>query len=375
MQPYILFGSYASYYTAKSRSYLRKKAIPFIERLPSDPLFRDKVRPSSGSHRIPQMLAPNGDVVQDSVEIQDYCEQLFPELPVIPLTTKQRCYVHLMELLASEGLVRLAWLHRWQFEENLEFVINDFGRSFRPMGDDEELRKYGQLIADRMKSYGLPASTAEFRQNLDAQYSAFLKLFEKHLHCYPYLLGGQPCAADHAMMGALFAHLGRDPAGRNLMQNQAPRVFRWVEHMNTPEIQSPEFYDVPINFLSDDEVPQSALDMMNWIASSYGETFLKSSQAFNRFSLDKKLVAGYIFDQDKDQPMIQSEAGAHSSINVHYIWMMQRSQLYYQSLGKHAQLIVDDWLKPGIALDLMKQPVACRLTRANNRIVVAEDAK
>ena len=41
---YTLYGSYASYYTAKSRSYLRKKGIPFVERLPSDPVFREKVR-------------------------------------------------------------------------------------------------------------------------------------------------------------------------------------------------------------------------------------------------------------------------------------------------------------------------------------------
>ena len=37
METYTLYGSYASYYTAKVRSYLRKKAIPFVERLPSDP--------------------------------------------------------------------------------------------------------------------------------------------------------------------------------------------------------------------------------------------------------------------------------------------------------------------------------------------------
>ena len=66
---YTLYGSYASYYTAKVRSYLRKKGIPFVERLPSDPMFRNKVRPASGSHRIPQLLTPDGVVIQDSVEI------------------------------------------------------------------------------------------------------------------------------------------------------------------------------------------------------------------------------------------------------------------------------------------------------------------
>ena len=60
---YTLYGSYASYYTAKTRAYLRKKSIPFVERLPSDPTFRKSVRPSSGSHRIPQLMAPDGCVL------------------------------------------------------------------------------------------------------------------------------------------------------------------------------------------------------------------------------------------------------------------------------------------------------------------------
>ena len=101
---YTLYGAYASYYTAKSRTYLRKKGIPFVERLPSDPLFREHVRPTSGTHRVPQLLTPEGDVVQDTVAMQDYLEARFPDLPAIPSTPKQRIFVHLMELLASEGL-------------------------------------------------------------------------------------------------------------------------------------------------------------------------------------------------------------------------------------------------------------------------------
>ena len=174
---YTLYGSYASYYTAKSRSYLRKKGIPFVERLPSDPVFREKVRPVSGSHRIPQLLTPDGVVIQDTVAIQDYLEARFPVLPALPNSPKQKVFAHLMELLASEGLVRLAWLHRWLFEENYSFVKSDFGRSFRPQGSDEELLQYGNLIADRMMSYGLPDSTPDARAQLDATYQQLLAMF------------------------------------------------------------------------------------------------------------------------------------------------------------------------------------------------------
>ena len=58
--PYVLYGSHASYATARTRSFLRKKRIPFIERLPSHPRFREHVRPNTGSHRIPQLELPEG---------------------------------------------------------------------------------------------------------------------------------------------------------------------------------------------------------------------------------------------------------------------------------------------------------------------------
>ena len=82
--PYVLYGSHASYATAKSRSYLRKKGIPFVERLPAAPRFRAYVRPTSENHRIPQLEAPDGTVVQDTTAIFDYLEERFPDPPAYP---------------------------------------------------------------------------------------------------------------------------------------------------------------------------------------------------------------------------------------------------------------------------------------------------
>lgn len=52
---YTLYGSHVSYATAKSRSYLRKKGIPFVERVPGVPRFREAVRKTSQNHRIPEL--------------------------------------------------------------------------------------------------------------------------------------------------------------------------------------------------------------------------------------------------------------------------------------------------------------------------------
>ena len=374
---YTLYGSYASYFTAKTRSYLRKKGIPFVERLPSDPVFRNKVRPLSGSARIPQLLTPDGDVVQDTVEILDFLEERFPDIPAFPKTPKQRTFVHLMELMGSEGLLRLAWMHRWVFEDNYAFVKMDFGRSFRPQGDDDELLKYGTLISDKMMSHGLPDSTADLRRSLDQQYISLLRLMEAHLIEHPYFLGGHPSAADYAVMGALHAHLGRDPAGLRVMQDNAPRVFRWVEHMIVPEIQSPEFFSRPVEYLPGDQVPATALDILGWIAGEYGQQFILSAIAFNQAMDELNLASGSTLDAENDQPLLAPQKvvyrGEEKTVqaNLHGVWVSQRAQMYWRDLSTEDRVAVMELFGDGVLRDLLEIPVARQIVRKDNRLSVA----
>ena len=374
---YTLFGSYASYYTAKSRSYLRKKNIPFVERLPSAPIFRDKVRPASGSHRIPQLLTPDGQVIQDTVAIQDHLEERFPALPAIPSTPCQRVYVHLMELMASEGLLRLAWQHRWMFDENFAFVKKDFGRSFRPQGSDADLDKYGNLIADRMMSYGLPESTPAARDALDDALLELLGLFECHLIEHPYFLGGHPSAADYAIMGALHAHMGRDPAGLRVMQNHAPRVFRWVENMLVPEVQSPEFHNTPVAYLADDLVPETALALLGFIFREYGQRFLLGALAFNQMLEKDSPEAGKVLDTERDQPHLAAQtifyggAQHEHATDVYALWLTQRAQRFYQSLDIPSQQAVLTMLSSSNLKKLVELPLLREIKRINNRFVIA----
>ncbi|MBL6815472.1 MAG: glutathione S-transferase family protein [Pseudomonadales bacterium] len=377
-ETYTLYGSYASYYTAKSRSHLRKKGIPFVERLPSEARFREYVRPTSGSHRIPQLLTPNGEVIQDSIEMLDHLEARFPELPAIPATPKQRTFVHLMELLGSEGLVGLAWQHRWLFEENLGFVKADFGRSFRPQGSNEELQKYGNLITERMMSYGLPPTSEAIRADLDEQYLTVLNLLEAHLQHHPYLLGGHPSAADYAIMGAMHAHLGRDPAGLAFMQQHAPRVFRWVEHMLTPEVRSPEFHDYPVAYPAEDEIPATALAFARHLLNRYGGPFVLSSLAFQQAMESEDPAAGHVLDAQTDQPRLRPtvvvfNGSTHEHrADVHAVWIAQRSQRYFQSLDSAAQQQVIDTLASDNGHALLTVPSKWVIERRANRLTVSE---
>ena len=376
METYTLYGSYASYYTAKVRSYLRKKAIPFVERLPSDPVFRSQVRLASGSHRIPQLQTPSGEVLQDSIAIVDFLEARFPEMPAIPATPNQRVFVHLMELLASEGLVSLAWRHRWLFEENKPFITLDFGRSFRPQGTNADLLKYGALISGRMTSYGLPPSTESIRAALDDEYRALLELLEAHFMLYPYFLGGQPTQADYSIMGALHAHLGRDPAGLRIMQNHAPRTVRWVEQMLLPEVQSPEFYSVDIRLAPNDLVPETALNLLRHLADAYANNFLLGALAWNQVVAERGIDAIAEQLSARDQPIFDpvsiqiDQAQFEHAIQVYPEWLAQRSRRFFQALPQDNQAAVCGQLGHSTLIDLLTTPVTYPLVRRSQRFQI-----
>ena len=376
--PYVLYGSYASYYTAKTRSYLRKKGIAFIERLPSHPRFRSYVRPASGSHRIPQLETPDGQVFQDSTVIFDAVEHLCPEPAALPQTPRQRLIAHLLELFASEGLVHLAWRYRWFFEENLHFVKMDFGRSFRPQGDDAELLHYGQVIADRMLSRGgVIAPDADLLAAMEQSYVHLLKVLDAHFRVCPYIMGGRPSAADFAFMGALHAHMGRDPVPLRVMQNNAPRVFRWVEHMNTPDLQSPEFSDTPLVFPNDDAIPETLLPVLAHLISDQGERIILEALAYEQWVEETNPDPDEPLGDQQDQPILpkvkvdRNGVSVSTSASLQTIWLLQRSLGYYATLGDADREACEDLFAQFGGAELLTLRLSRQTVRRNNRFHIA----
>jgi glutathione S-transferase len=367
-----LYGSYASYYTAKVRAYLRKKGIPFVERLPSDPRFREHIRPTSGSHRIPQLETADGVVLQDSVAIVDHLEALHPEVPAFPATPRQRLAVHLMELLASEGLVRLAWQYRWFFQGNLHFVKMDFGRSFRPQGSDEELLHYGNVIAERMLSRGSFENDADVRAAIEAEYVALLAKLEAHFTHHPFMLGGHPSAADYALMGALHAHMGRDPEPLRVMQNHGPRTFRFMEHMLVPEIQAPEFFDVPVAYPENDELPETFLGILKHLGERHGGQFERNALAWAAHAEQRQNdPAGRALTDPGDQPVLPAEGDA-GPCNLYHAWVSQRAQRYYAQLSEADRQGCADFLEASYLADLVKVMPTRLISRIDNRLCLGD---
>ncbi|MCP4003581.1 MAG: glutathione S-transferase [bacterium] len=381
-EPYVLYGSYASYATAKTRSYLRKKGIPFVERVPGVARFREYVRPASENHRIPQLEAPDGTVVQDTTAIFDYLEARHPEPPAYPPGPRQQLIARLFESLLDFGLGRTAWHYRWNFmDENYGFVGREFGRSFRPGGTNEELDHYGRVIADRMEGKRTAVGVNEKHFTvLESIYFDTLDILERHFTVHPYLFGGLPSIADHVLMGPLFGHLARDPVPSMLMKQRAPRVFRWTEQMNTPEIASPEFPDAAECYLANDEIPETTIELLQMFLRDVGDNLIRSAELFNAWAAEHSgLSAGsFVSEKEFDEPAVghfESElrgVPAQSQAGVYPLWVLQRTLDWFQTLPPGERKSCETLLRKCDGEVLLKLQLGRRLTRVRNRMAVDE---
>lgn len=374
-----LYGSYASYATAKTRCYLRKKGIPFVERLPAHPRFREHVRPNSNNHRIPQIELKDGTVVQDTVAIVDALEALFPEPSIFPPGPRQGLVARLFEQLLDELLMRAAWHYRWNYmDENYRFVGREFGRSFKPQGTDEELEHYGRVIADRMeaKRAGIGA-TDEALPIFETFYVEALDILETHFTTTPYLFGGRPSIADFSLMGSLFGHLARDPVPASIMKTHAPRVFRWTEAMNTPEIQSPEFAEFPTEFDAQDELPNTIRDLMKLALEASMDRLPRSADMYNEWvRTQNDVAAGTPVSEKHDEPAVgQFEASLRGvTMNVgaslYPLWVHQRTLNWFKSLPAEDQKAGRELLASVGGERLVDLELERPLTRANSFIAL-----
>lgn len=274
MEPkYTLYGMEASLYTARPRSYMRMNAVPFKEVKAGSAEFTEDVVPKIGRWIIPVLKTPSGRLIQDGVDIIDYLDaEGFSKTDVYPADPILRTIAHVFELYGCHGLLRPAMHYRWSFDSaNLPFITDAF-RDVLPDGLGPEQRKVAFLHASgRMRKAALAIGvTDETTATIEQSYAQWLLLLNKHLEDHPYVLGGHATIADFGLIGAMYAHLARDPVPLRLMQTNAPRVFRWVERMNTAETFKDESLVASRGVLIDsNDLPKTLLDLLYFISYDY----------------------------------------------------------------------------------------------------------
>ena len=296
MDAYVLYAMPASLYSGKARAYLRNHRIDYVERAPGDPRYAAEIESVIGRWIIPVLQAPDGTIVQDTVDIIDHLEPTLPPgRSAYPSTATHRTVAHLLELFGGEGLLRPAMHYRWDFDDvNVPFLSQDFS-SVLAVGADQVTRDAVFAFAsERMRgataTFGV---TEELAPAIEHSYEEFLALFDDHLAGSPYLLGGRPTIADYGFMGPLYAHLARDPYPSVLMKQRAQRVWRWVERMNAPVLDASEFGDCDQDLFTGDAVPDTLRALLAYIGEEYLDEAVAQVRAVDAWLVEHPDVDDY----------------------------------------------------------------------------------
>jgi glutathione S-transferase len=318
MSKYILYSMPASLYSAKARSYMRKRGIAHEERANGHPAYQQEVIPAIGRMIIPVLQTPDGTLIQDSIEIIDFLEQAEPgEQSIYPTSAKQRAVSHVLELFGGEGLMRPAMHYRWNFDEaNLEFLKADLAGFIAASGDDEAKAGFFEFASGLMRKATVALGVnPHLVGQIEASYAEFLDLFSAHLRTAPYLLGGLPSNGDFAFAGPLWAHLARDPQPGLLMRQTAWPVYRWTERISAPVADTGEYLDYPAEFFPGDEIPETLIALLTYV----GEELLPELRAQIAF-IDEHLAA----DPDLAEGSIVGGKPSRRTIgNVSFQWRGQ----------------------------------------------------
>jgi hypothetical protein len=178
-------------------------------------------------------------------------------------------------------------------------------------------------------------------------------------------------------MGPLFGHLARDPEPAMRMKQRAPRLFRWTEHMNTPELVWPELFDEPPVFLADDAIPETTLSLLRLLAETASERMAIAALRFGRWVDEHPEHSSLApISEQADEPILGFAVSdfrgvpLESVVVAQPLWVWQHAVDYRNGLGEEDQSRCDDLLAEVGGAELVDLPLPRRLCRVGNRLAV-----
>jgi glutathione S-transferase len=359
-----LYGWEVSPYMTKVEIYLKYKGIPFRTVRPNVYTLFRKIQPAVGKAIMPVVYINGKNPIQDSTVIIDYFERQYPDNPLIPESPKQRIAAQLIELYANKWLVMAALHYRWNYPENHNFIIGEFGSNTLPYFPAFIQRKAGKFIAGKMSGYlPLLGITENMQMALEDHTETLLSLLNRHLSKHVFLLGLQPCLADFSLYGFLYAHLHRDPAPQNLVAKH-PHVLKWIERLRGKISQD------RIVLPDDDSIPASLLPVLVHISQSHMPLIKQSVEAVRLWSRDKSI--GDIIPQRIGDTTLTIGKNQETRYNlIEPYWLFQRLCETYQMLENMDKHGVDEFISSVAGLSLIKEPLPINTELKKCRLYVA----
>lgn len=385
---YTLYGGEISYFTGKARAYLRNKGIPYEERAATREVYKEIILPRVGWPVVPVVITPEGNTLQDTTDIIDALEAVFPDASVYPAGPRQHLTALLLEVFGDEWLKIPAMHYRWN--RNTDWIIEQFGRLSNPHATAEEARAIGEKNCKPFRG-SLPALgvTDATIPAVEASYEALLHELDTHFAKHDFLLGARPCIGDYGLIGPLYAHQYRDPASGELMRRIGPSVAAWVERMMegtgleerrrgagsdwTGEDRRSAAGD-DAEFLPNDEVPATLMPVLERMVSEYFPVLASQIRRFDAWADANpgaevpRAVGMHTFTLGTGTA---TEVSAERAAFTFDLWMFQRPRDYIAGLSWDARDQAIAFTNSFGATELLTQPMRHRLVREHFRLALA----
>lgn len=324
-------------------------------------VYRDVIEPRIGYAIIPVLLAPDGEVVQDSAEIIDHVDAHTPGPSAHPGSPTQALVSRLIELYADEWLSIVGMHYRWTYND--AWMVAEFGRIAAPNATGAKQASIGEALAaparERASRLGVSEDTAS---GIEAHYEGFLGDFSEHLRHYDFVLGGRPSLADFALYGVLQAMLFRDPNSGAHMRRLAPLVAAWIERVEAARAGEGEL-------LAGDEIPWSLLPILKRQMSEQLPVLTDTARALEAWSVAQPTGARIKRTLGTHEFTIGGRWGQRGIFSFP-MWRLQRIQDLYQAMGGE-RARVDTLFESIGGRDLVNLRIPVRLARRDFRLVTA----
>jgi glutathione S-transferase len=327
---YRLYSSDISYFSQKVRPAFRWKRVPFRDLLATTKASREVIRPRTGQVMIPVVVTPEDETWQDSSDILDNLERLFPDPPLYPTTPVQRLAAFCIELWTDEFLLIPGVHYRWSYPESATKALAEFAAN---MGSAASAERFAGGVQGFTRMIGVTDPTIPA---IEAHMHDTLAALEAHFAEHPYLLGGRPSLADCALMGPFYAHFYNDAVPGRLLRETAPRTCHWIERMNHPGSD-----DVEGEWLAGDALAPTMQALLRIAGRDTGRQVIDTVRAFEQWADTSPPLPGPL-PRVVGMHATSLRGVAFERITLPYtLWMLQRVQAAHAALDDAGRTAVD----------------------------------
>ena len=230
MGTFRIFGSELSPYSVKVRSYFRYKALAH-EWIPRSPAVQAEFQKYA---KLPLVVTPDGEGIQDSTPILERVEASQPEPSVVPADRALAFISALLEEYGDEWGNKWMFHYRWRYQPDVWATAERIARQMMEGQGTLAVAQARASVAERMTGrIGFVGSNPMTEPTIEGSFKQALALLEAHLQSRLYMLGGRPAMADFGLWGQLY-ELATDPTPGAIMRASAPKVMAWVARMLSP---------------------------------------------------------------------------------------------------------------------------------------------